>query len=189
MDAQELPQTLKHHSPSVVNALTERPPISAPALDCTSTTCRQRCALGVLDELLSLPRTTVSGEEVDLLLDLRWQLRQRAEGEGALRLFCDLRRRMEQRHYLAFFRLRRWLENQIVAQVRICPAAEVSAVSVKLDHYCVEAIRRSCLCASLSQGSVMLVPRLQFAFRPLPFPSDAGSAHAARRLLTHSIGR
>ena len=131
--------------------------------------------------MLGLPRAAVSGEEVDLLLDLRWQLRRRTEAETSLRLFCDLRRRMERRHYLAFFRLRRWLENQLVAEVRICPAAAAGEVPVKLDHYCVEAIRRSCLCASLSRVAVMLVPRLRFAFRPSSTPAPVRSVDLGRQ--------
>lgn len=127
--------------------------------------CRQRCALEVIDELLCLPRHAVTGEEVDLLLDFRWQLRQRIEAEATLRLFCDLRIRLENRHYLALFRIRRWLENHLVASVRICPAAQERQLAVKLDHYCVEAIRRVCLCASLGYGSIMLAPKLRFAFR------------------------
>ena len=149
-----------------MNSLSAAPAVAAPVADCTAATCRWRCALEVIDELLGLPRPLVSGEEVDLLLDLRWQCRRRTEGEAALRLFCDLRRRMERRHYLAFFRLRRWLENQVVAEVRVCPAAEIRSLPVRLDHYCVEAIRRVSLCASLGRGAVLLAPRLQFRFRP-----------------------
>ncbi len=121
----------------------------------------------MIDELLRAPRNRVSGEEVDLLLDLRWHLRRRTEAEAALRLFCDLRIRLENRHYLAFFRLRRWLEKQLVASVRVCPAAEERTLPVKLDHYCVEAVRRVCLCASLEYGSIMLAPKLRFGFRPV----------------------
>lgn len=121
----------------------------------------------VIDELLRSPRDQVSGEEVDLLLDLRWQLRRRTEAETALRLFCDLRIRLEDRHYLAFFRLRRWLENHLVASVRVCPAAEERTIPVKLDHYCVEAVRRVCLCASLGYGSILLAPKLRFGFQPV----------------------
>ena len=139
----------------------------ASTVGCVAATCRWRCALEVIDELLRGDRETVRGEEADLLLDLRWQLRQRAEAETALRLFCDLRRRMEGRHYLAFFRIRRWLENHVVAVARMCPAGEAREIPVKLNHYCVEAIRRACLCASLGQGAVMLAPRLGFVFRPV----------------------
>src|SRR4051794_38120766 len=95
---------------------------SLPA-DCAPADCRWRCALEVIDELLSQP-DAVSGEEADSLLDLRWKLGKNEDASGALRLFCDLRLRMEQRHYLAFFRIRRWIENHLVAAVRICPAAE-----------------------------------------------------------------
>jgi hypothetical protein len=124
----------------------------------------------VIDELLGEPGA-VSGEDADLLLDLRWQIRQAANAENVLRLFCDLRLRLEQRHYLAFFRIRRWLENHLLASVRICPAAEPQQVRVKLDHYCVEAIRRVCLCAALGRGSVLLAPRLQFQFQPAAVPA------------------
>ena len=78
---------------------------------------------------------------------------------------------MEGRHYLAFFRIRRWLENHLMAVARVCPAGETREVPVRLNHYCVEAVRRACLCASLGRGSVLLVPRLGFVFRPVAAPA------------------
>jgi hypothetical protein len=99
----------------------------------------------VIDELIS-QTGAVSADEVDHLLELRWKLRQYDDAEGALKLFCEVRLRMEQRHYLAFFRMRRWLENHLLAGVSICPEAKPQFVPVKLDHYCVEAIRRASLC-------------------------------------------
>jgi hypothetical protein len=130
--------------------------------DCAPARCRWRCALDVIDELLAA-RDAISGEEMDRLLDLRWQLRRGEDAEAVLKIFCELRIRMERKHYLAFFRIRRWLENHIVAAVRICPAAEPAFVPVDLGHYCVEATRRVCLCAALGNG-VLLAPRLRFAF-------------------------
>ena len=142
------------------------PPCSTGAHhECEPATCRFRCAMEVIDELLSEPGA-VSGEEMDQLLDLRWHFRHRADAEATLRLFCEVRRRMERRHYLAFFRIRRWMENHVLAEVRLCPAAEPHVISVRLDHYCVEAIRRTCLCVALGRGAVMLAPRVGFAFRP-----------------------
>ena len=132
--------------------------------ECTPVTCHWRCAVEVIDELLC-HRGAASGEETDLLLELRWKLRHREDPEATLRLFCDLRIRMEGRHYLAFFRIRRWLENNLIASVRICPAAEPHEILVQLDHYCVEAIRRVCLCAALGKGAVTIAPRLRFEFR------------------------
>jgi hypothetical protein len=118
----------------------------------------------VIDSLLSR-RELVSGEEVDRLLDLRSLLRREDDAEGALRVFCELRLRMEQRHYLAFFRLRRWMENHLEAAVRICPAAEAQVVAVSLSYYCVEAIRRVALCSALGREGVLLAPRLEFRFQ------------------------
>lgn len=138
--------------------------LSSSVQECTPTECSWRCALDVIDELLSQPKAA-TGEETDLLLDLRWHLHGRSDADAALRIFCDLRRRMERRHYLAFFRIRRWMENHLIGAVRICPAAEATSVPVRLDYYCVEAIRRVCLCAALQPGTVLLAPRLQFTFR------------------------
>jgi hypothetical protein len=145
--------------------------------ECLPVACHWRCALDVIDELLGQPGA-IAGDDADSLLDLRWQLRQGRDAEAVLRLFCELRLRLEQRHYLAFFRIRRWLENHLVAAVRICPAAEAHLVPVKLDHYCVEAIRRVCLCAALGRGAVLLAPRLQFAFQRSPAPALAFAATA-----------
>jgi hypothetical protein len=157
---------------------------SSIAATCAPADCRWRCALEVIDELLSL-RDAVSGEEADLLLDLRWQLRQATDAEAVLRMFCDLRLRMEQRHYLAFFRIRRWLENHLVASVQVCPAAEPQLTPVKLDRYCVEAIRRVCLCAALGRGSVLLAPRVRFLL-PQPATAVVPAATLAAEVAVHS---
>lgn len=139
--------------------------------DCLPGNCQWRCAVDVIDELLSDPEKA-SGEQVDWLLDLRFHLRQGTDAEGTLRLFCDLRRTMEQKHYLAFFRIRRWLENHVFAVVQPCQAAEPHYVPVSLNHYCVEAVRRVCLCTALAEGIVLFAPRLQFTFRSVAKPLE-----------------
>ena len=136
------------------------------AESCTTANCAWRCALRVIDELLS-EKGAVTGDEVDTLLDLRWHLSRRTSAEAALRLFCELRLRMEQRHYLPFFRIRRWLDNHLVAEVRACPLSEPQPLNVKLDLFCVEAVRRACLCAAAGRGVALLAPRVQFAFCPM----------------------
>jgi hypothetical protein len=159
--------------------------------ECRPAECHWRCAQSVIDELLACG-TGVCGEEADLLLELRWALgaKDRVDedpaetarsAEDALRLFCTLRLRMECRHYLAFFRIRRWLENHLFASVRICPAATPQLVPVRLNHYCVEAVRRSCLCAALGQGAPLLAPRLHFLFAT-GTPQQAESRQAAATL-------
>lgn len=149
-------------------------------VDCAPSQCRRRCALEVIDDLLS-QSGAISGAEADQLLDLRWKLSRREDAEATLRLFCELRLSLEQRHYLAFFRIRRWLENHLLASVQPCQAAEPHVAPVKLDYFCVEAIRRACLCAVLVHGTVLLAPRLRFAFRVMP----AVKAESAREM-SHS---
>lgn len=142
------------------------PPATLSA-DCSATSCRAGCALEVIDQLLA--RTvSVRGEDADLLLDLRSWIRRREDAESALRTFCELRRRLEQREYLAFFRLRRWLENHLVAEVRICPATEPRPVPVRLQYFCLEAVRRASLCSALGSGEPLLAPRVQFVYRTQP---------------------
>ena len=89
---------------------------------------------------------------------------------------------MEQRHYLAFFRMRRWLENHLLASVSICPEAKPQFVPVKLDHYCVEAIRRASLCLALRRGYVLLAPRLRFTFREVELTKGTFSSAPSRSL-------
>jgi hypothetical protein len=131
---------------------------------CQPDRCRWRCAIEVIDELLSEP-SIVTRREADDLLDLRWQLVNAEDAEGTLRTFCAVRRRMERRHYLAFFRIRRWLENQIVANVTLSPGGSQQQITLKLDHYCVEALRRASLCIAMRKGAVLDRPSLRFIYR------------------------
>jgi hypothetical protein len=162
LDAQELFKTLK--------AMTVAQNICTDS--CEAGFCRPKCSLEVVDELLSTP-LAVTGEEMDLLLDFRSLLRARSDAEATLRLFCELRRRLEQRHYLAFYRLRRWLENQLIAQVSSAMIDELGQVSLHLDYYCIEAVRRQCLCAAIQQETASFPARLRFSFVPLAQPQFA----------------
>lgn len=134
-----------------------------PADCCVPGACWLRRSLDVIDELLSTPGA-VSRDEMDSLLDFRSLLRAREDAEAVVRQFCALRLRLERRHYLAFYRLRRWLEHHVIGEVRACPAAPAVRVRFRLENYCAEAVRRSCLCAALQQGVPLLAPRLRFRF-------------------------
>jgi hypothetical protein len=133
---------------------------------CTVASCRVTCGLDVVDELLR-NQASVRGEEVDMLLDLRSLLRRRQDAEAALALFCQLRRAMEERHYLAFYRLRRWFENQIEANVRLVRGVPERKAKLRMDWYCLEPIRFHCLTSVRQSGEPMLAPRVVFHFRAL----------------------
>jgi hypothetical protein len=133
---------------------------------CTALTCRLPCALEVVDNLLHATGS-VRGDEVDALLDLRSLLRHREDATATLALFCRLRRTMEMRHYLAFYRLRRWLENQVEGGVRVRRGDPERAAPLRLDRYCIEAVRYQCLHSVLRPGEMFLAPKVHFRFRPV----------------------
>jgi hypothetical protein len=135
--------------------------------DCLTDRCRPGCSLQLMGELLATPGA-VTSEEADYLLDLHQLLSRRADAEQALRVFCELRRRLEQRHYLALYRLRRWLQNHILAEVQPSEDAAPIWVPLLLKCYCLEAVRRVCLCSALQAGLSFDRPRLRFRFVPLP---------------------
>ena len=139
---------------------------------CTPVTCHAACALQVIDGLLSEPQG-VTGDQVDALLDLRFLLRHGDDAEAILKVFCQLRLAMEASHYLAFYRLRRWLENHVEAQVRLCRGLPETTVVLKLDRFCLEAVRSQCLRAAVQPNQPLLAPRVRFALR-VPIPANAG---------------
>jgi hypothetical protein len=118
----------------------------------------------VVDSLLRSAES-VSGAEVDALLDFRSLLHRSEDAEAIVNLFCELRRSLEGRHYLAFYRLRRWLENHIQANVRLCRGRPEQIVPLKLDRYCLEAVRYQCLKTAALNGHLILAPRVSFSFR------------------------
>jgi len=148
---------------------------------CAPARCRPGCSLEVVAELLSQPGA-VAGDEADSLLDLHQLLKHRREAEAALRLFCDLRRRLEQRHYLAFYRLRRWLENHIVAEIFVEGRSDPVQICLRLNFYCVEAVRRLCLCELLRSGGPSGRSRLRFAFKPLAAEKESAGFLAGAQL-------
>lgn len=94
-----------------------------------------------------------------------------------MKLFCEARRRMEQQHYLVFYKLRKWMENNLIAIVRSVSSKESAIVALKLDFYCVEALRRACLCGAAKE-CCLTTARLGFAFVPLPRTSVVLSSHS-----------
>jgi hypothetical protein len=68
---------------------------------CRPARCHAACGLEIVDHLLRAA-DSVRGQEVDGLLDLRSLLRGRTDAEAALGVFCQLRRELEERHYLEF---------------------------------------------------------------------------------------
>jgi hypothetical protein len=131
---------------------------------CNPQNCRRACAQEVIDALLR-EHGSVRGEEVDLLLDLRWLVRHREQPENTLRLFCELRRRLEEKHYLLFYRLRRWLENQL--EVVIPTVTGTIKAPLKLEFYCLEAVRAGLVRQARQNSNLLRHSKVDFAFKAM----------------------
>ncbi len=159
MDAEKLSQGLTSSASAVCDTTPGCPCVESGE----SLSCRLSCALEIIDELLG--SGTVHGSAADDLLDLRQLVRSRTNAEAALHSFCSLRRQIEADHYLRMYRLRRWLEHHIVAVVGSPDPSGMSwRVPIKVTGYCVEAVRRVCLCAALDRGARLEKPVLGFHF-------------------------
>jgi hypothetical protein len=133
---------------------------------CSPADCHQLCGLAVVDALLQ-ETAGVDGDDVDALLDLRSGLRRLEDAEAALAIFCRLRRSMEERHYLLFYRLRRWLENHVQVKFVAVRGGMARTLALRLDGYCLEAIRCNCVRSAIRPGEPLLAPRISFSFRVL----------------------
>lgn len=156
LDVEELPEIAK--------LMNLQPVAGLKGYSCTPATCNPRCALDIIDGLLR-SSSAVRAEELDALLDLRWLLRHRQDAEAALVKFCALHRAMEERHYLVFYRLRRWLENQVEAIIRLRRGEPERTTPLKLERYRLEAVRLQCLEAARQGREPLLCPRVEFVFR------------------------
>jgi hypothetical protein len=141
---------------------------------CSPLTCEFNCALQVVDRLLQAAGS-VRGEEMDALLDLRWLLHRHQDAEEAVRLFCRLRRMMEHRHYLAFYRLRRWLENHVEVQIEVPGTGASRVVLLQLQPRSWEAVRHQLLQSALPRGRIRRGCHIRFGFRAVqPVAGGAG---------------
>lgn len=106
---------------------------------------------------------------LDLLLDLKFTLNQRVDATETLRLFCIARRELEEVFYLRLYRLRRWLEAQIAAEVTWPRGYRMLIRPVKLSERSLEDLSRGLLArAAESRPEVMGgAGKISFHFLPL----------------------
>jgi hypothetical protein len=154
LDAEERPQ---------INYMELSNPSPILSTRCNQATCRPGCALEVVDRLLT-SLGPLRGEEMDTLLELRFSLHRLENPEEILTLFCKLRRSLEQYYYLEFFRLRRWLENHVQAHVISFRGGPVQTIPLRLDFFCLEAVRGHCLAQARSQNLFLTAARIRFKF-------------------------
>lgn len=137
---------------------------------CKPGACEQGCCLKILSDLLGAGAIQ-DGGKCDQLLDLHSCLRRRVDAEESLRLFCELRSWLEDENYLAFYRLRQWLQKHIFAEFEFTErqgSPGSRQLPLRLVGRGLPAVRRGVLCDALRQGLSTGPRAMRFQFVPLP---------------------
>ncbi len=138
----------------------------------SSLECPLNSGVAVTDQLLAAITRDHSADHfeaaLDAALDLRLLLAAEAEAESILNAFFRLRRVAEDRHYLACFRLRRWLESHFFARVFFDRSQPPKSVVLRLNVCDCTALRTRCTLDALSGGVLPNWVRIHFASRATP---------------------
>lgn len=107
--------------------------------------CPLNSGVAILDQLLAAIGCENDPDALNAALDFRLLLAGPHETDAVLRGFFQLRALVEDRHFLACFRLRRWLESQIVALVFFDRCQPPSTLRLRLDSLSYHALRHNCV--------------------------------------------
>lgn len=111
----------------------------------------------------------------DAALDLRSALSDGHDATAALQRLFRLRALLGGRHYLAFYRVRRWINRLVVAHVRPGRAAPWRTVELPLDAARLDELTNTCLATLAIDGELSAGAHIRFDFRA-PAPAPAFSA-------------
>jgi hypothetical protein len=134
--------------------------------------CPLNSGVAVTDQLLAAITRDHRADDfesvLDAALDLRLLLAAEADAESILKAFCRLRRIAEDRHYLACFRLRRWLESNFSACVFFDRSQPPTCVALRLDVCDCTALRTRCTLAALDGDTIPAWVHVRFVAQPAP---------------------
>lgn len=99
----------------------------------SSSECPLNHGVAVVDQLLAAITRNGDAAALDVALDFRLLLASSTDADHILREFFRLRGVVEDAHYLACFRLRRWLQSEIIAHVKLDRSQPVRQTPIKLD--------------------------------------------------------
>ena len=151
-----------------MNAVTPASTLATPPLSPPSVIgCPLNHGTAVVDQLLAAitrDRADDSFEPaLDAALDLRLLLSENHDPDLLLSAYFRLRSTAEERHYLACFRLRRWLETQLCALVFFDRTHAPHRVSVSLDAAGCADLRTRCAYAATAGDPLPSWIRVKFA--------------------------
>jgi hypothetical protein len=135
----------------------------SPAVDLTSASeCPLNHGVAVVDQLLAAITRENDAAALDVALDFRLLLGSSTDANAILREFFRLRTVVEEHHYLACFRLRRWLQSEIVADVRLDRSQPIRRTPINLNA---KSYRELCArCAFNAAAGERLSPWVRIVF-------------------------
>lgn len=161
-----------------MNATTPVPAAFSPlSASSSAASCPLNHGTAVLDQLLAAITRDRADESfelaLDAALDFRLLLAGDADADTILSGFFRLRRIVEERHYLACFRLRRWLESQFCARVFLNRCEPPRTLPLILDLASCADLRTRCACLAAEDLRTLPWVRVQFARAVAPTPAFA----------------
>jgi hypothetical protein len=93
--------------------------IPLPDIAVSTFECPLNHGVAVVDQLLAAITSDGDAAALDVALDFRLLLASSDDADTILREFFRLRSAIEDRYYLPCFRLRRWLQSEIIAEVKL----------------------------------------------------------------------
>jgi hypothetical protein len=145
---------------TTVPTLSSPLPLSSSAAEA----CPLNHGVAVVDQLLAaITRASeFDAHALDVALDFRLLLASSTDAEDILQAFFRVRAAVEENHYLACFRLRRWLEIQFAAHVRPDRTQPIREVPIRLTA---NSYRELCArCAFDAAGNELVSPWVRVHF-------------------------
>jgi hypothetical protein len=126
--------------------------------------CPLNHGVAVLDQMMAALLKEGDSASLDAALDLRCLLAGSSDATAIVREFYRLRAQIEEHHYLACYRLRRWLEANLIAWV--APDRHLAPVrtGLRLDCANFDALRERCAALALDDTRLTPWTRVRFAF-------------------------
>lgn len=140
-------------------------PISADSALRTSfatRSCPLNSGLAILDQLLAAVGREDDANALNAALDFRLLLAGPHEPDAVLRSFFQLRALVEDQHFLACFRLRRWLEAQIMALVHVDRCQSPQPIRLRLESLSYQALCNACARDASTAGGDAARARVRF---------------------------
>jgi hypothetical protein len=141
------------------------------ASSCPPTTSVELCPFHDGPETLDGLLAEISPRENELLdaaLDLRQLITQREDAEAVLAQLFRLRGLLDGRHYLAFYRLRCWLQRLILVQARAYRGEVWQTFLLPLDGARIDEIIDSTLARLVDGPDVIPGAHVRFVFAAMP---------------------